>query len=88
MRAPRSIKPGVWLVESAQDATERARLHAELDPEGMAWLVIPIPHRVSRNAWVVGRADLLAELITQRGSQAGRTVGELGSPASPGRWSE
>lgn len=53
----------VWIVRSGRRAASLARAFTEAEPSGTGWLVIPVPHAVERNCWIVGRADAVAELV-------------------------
>lgn len=64
--------PFVFTYREAWAAAVKARAETEANPTGPGWLVIPVPHSVEANCWIVGRVDALAELC--RGGADGATV--------------
>lgn len=60
------VVPLVWMYRDGWAAAVKARAETEANPTGTGWLVVPVPHQVEPNCWIVGRADALAELVSSK----------------------
>lgn len=64
------VREHVWIVRSGRRAASLGRSLTEANPEGVGWLIVPVPHAVAVNLWIVGRADALAELVAGEADDA------------------
>lgn len=67
------LAPLVWMYDSGLRAAGKARAETEANPTGPGWLVIPVPHSVERNCWIVGRVDAIADLCRREADGAAST---------------